>query len=197
MDVFRVRKFSTSFCLKLCLFIIILVGLSISTHGEDNVDISKVETKPKSDCGCDKADRKHVKVQGGTQTTEETAAGEASDQVRIEEEENDVSIETEELDAGKLPAKDAPNIRTNSFTKTNEMVHIPAGNFMMGTDEPILVADGEGPARKVQIDAFYMDKHEVSNSEFNVFVEETKYVTEVGTMCILSRMYHDIFTSDN
>ncbi|CAG2118781.1 unnamed protein product [Medioppia subpectinata] len=48
----------------------------------------------------------------------------------------------------------------------------------MGTNEPVFVADGEGPARDVTVHDFYMDRTEVSNEAFKAFVDETNYVTE-------------------
>ena len=66
--------------------------------------------------------------------------------------------------------------------RTNEMVYIERGTFTMGTNEPVFPVDGESPARKVTVDSFYLDKHEVSNAEFQRFVDETNYVTEVN-MC--------------
>uniref|UniRef100_A0A8D2E3L0 Sulfatase modifying factor 1 n=1 Tax=Sciurus vulgaris TaxID=55149 RepID=A0A8D2E3L0_SCIVU len=59
-----------------------------------------------------------------------------------------------------------------------KMVPIPAGVFTMGTDEPQIKQDGEAPARRVTVGAFYMDAHEVSNAEFETFVNSTGYLTE-------------------
>ncbi|XP_073900382.1 formylglycine-generating enzyme isoform X2 [Castor canadensis] len=59
-----------------------------------------------------------------------------------------------------------------------KMVAIPAGVFTMGTDDPQIRQDGEAPARRVTIDAFYMDAYEVSNAEFEKFVNATGYLTE-------------------
>uniref|UniRef100_A0A2K5WQ50 Sulfatase modifying factor 1 n=1 Tax=Macaca fascicularis TaxID=9541 RepID=A0A2K5WQ50_MACFA len=61
----------------------------------------------------------------------------------------------------------------------SKMVPIPAGVFTMGTDDPQIKQDGEAPARRVTIDAFYMDAYEVSNAEFEKFVNSTGYLTEV------------------
>ncbi|XP_072454722.1 formylglycine-generating enzyme isoform X2 [Notamacropus eugenii] len=61
-----------------------------------------------------------------------------------------------------------------------QMAHIPAGVFTMGTDDPQIKQDGEGPARRVRINSFYMDLYEVSNAEFEKFVNSTGYVTEVA-----------------
>uniref|UniRef100_A0A7N4P9S3 Sulfatase modifying factor 1 n=1 Tax=Sarcophilus harrisii TaxID=9305 RepID=A0A7N4P9S3_SARHA len=61
-----------------------------------------------------------------------------------------------------------------------QMAHIPAGIFTMGTNDPQIKQDGEGPARRVQINSFYMDLYEVSNAEFEKFVNSTGYVTEVA-----------------
>ncbi|XP_021339668.1 sulfatase-modifying factor 1-like, partial [Mizuhopecten yessoensis] len=64
------------------------------------------------------------------------------------------------------------------FPRTHGMVNIPGGSFFMGTNEPIFVADGEGPERFVRVNAFYLDKYEVSNAEFELFVNATNYKTE-------------------
>ena len=71
------------------------------------------------------------------------------------------------------------------YRRTNGMVLIPGGSFTMGTNNPIFVADGEGPERKVALSKFYMDKYEVSNSEFELFVNATGYVTEVSLYTLL------------
>lgn len=79
-------------------------------------------------------------------------------------------------------SSDKPKSRKFDFTIDdavgNEMVFIPAGEFTMGTDEDIMPQDGEGPARRVSISAFYIDKFEVTNAEFGEFVKATEYETE-------------------
>uniref|UniRef100_E9Q0Z7 Sulfatase modifying factor 1 n=1 Tax=Mus musculus TaxID=10090 RepID=E9Q0Z7_MOUSE len=60
-----------------------------------------------------------------------------------------------------------------------KMVPIPAGVFTMGTDDPQIRQDGEAPARRVTVDGFYMDAYEVSNADFEKFVNSTGYLTEV------------------
>ena len=64
--------------------------------------------------------------------------------------------------------------------KFNSMVHLPGGEFHMGTNNPKTISDGEAPARKVRLNAFYMDQYEVSNHDFGIFVDGTGYVTEVS-----------------
>lgn len=65
------------------------------------------------------------------------------------------------------------------YQRTHQMVYIPGGTFSMGTDKQVFIADGEGPARRVKVNSFYLDKYEVSNSEFELFVNQTGYKTEV------------------
>lgn len=49
------------------------------------------------------------------------------------------------------------------------LVLIPGGEFLMGLD-----SEGDhSPAHKVYIDAFYVDKHEVTNAQYLRFCEET------------------------
>jgi iron(II)-dependent oxidoreductase len=50
-----------------------------------------------------------------------------------------------------------------------EMAFIPAGPFKMGSDE----FEEEGPAREVYVDAFYIDKYEVTNVQYEKFWKST------------------------
>ncbi|XP_015442654.1 sulfatase-modifying factor 1 [Pteropus alecto] len=72
-----------------------------------------------------------------------------------------------------------PGLGERPYTP-GKMVLIPAGVFTMGTDDPQIKPDGEAPARRVTMDAFYMDAYEVSNAEFEKFVNSTGYLTEVA-----------------
>jgi len=56
------------------------------------------------------------------------------------------------------------------------MILIPAGTFMMGSDNEQASAD-EWPVHKVSVSAFYMDRTEVTNAQFKQFVDATGYVT--------------------
>ncbi|XP_015601814.1 sulfatase-modifying factor 1 isoform X1 [Cephus cinctus] len=60
----------------------------------------------------------------------------------------------------------------------DEMVLIKSGSYSIGTNEPIFIADGEGPKRTVVLKSFLIDKYEVSNQEFATFVSSTGYKTE-------------------
>jgi formylglycine-generating enzyme required for sulfatase activity len=68
--------------------------------------------------------------------------------------------------AGPTRAEDAPA----------GMKFIPGGEFTMGTDDPNFMAN-EHPARKVKVEGFYIDEHDVTNAEFKKFIEATGYVT--------------------
>lgn len=65
------------------------------------------------------------------------------------------------------------------------MVFVKGGRFTMGTDKPFLPMDGEGPAREVKINSFYMDIYEASNAEFELFVNSTGHVTEVENILVI------------
>ena len=54
----------------------------------------------------------------------------------------------------------------------NEMVLIPAGKFIMGTNERM---PDEGPQHTVYLDAFYIDKYEVTNLQYKKFIDATKH----------------------
>lgn len=57
-----------------------------------------------------------------------------------------------------------------------EMVLIPAGEFVLGTDKKDHF--GYFPARKMNLSAYWIDKYEVTNLEFMDFTIETGYVGE-------------------
>lgn len=59
---------------------------------------------------------------------------------------------------------------------TTGMVLIPGGEFMMGTDAGEYVY--EGPVHRVDLDSFYIDRHEVTNGQYAAFADDTDYVTE-------------------
>lgn len=58
------------------------------------------------------------------------------------------------------------------------MILIKGQNFTIGTDKPEIIPDGESPSRQVYLDDYFIDKYEVSNSDFKRFVEITGYETE-------------------
>src|SRR5687767_5922523 len=56
------------------------------------------------------------------------------------------------------------------------MVLVPTGTFMLGTDEARTVPH-ERPARRVTVEAFYIELHTVTNAQFRKFVDATGHVT--------------------
>lgn len=68
------------------------------------------------------------------------------------------------------------SILTKGDTSTAGMKYIPGGTFMMGGDNEQASAD-EYPEHSVQIDAFWMDETEVTNAQFQKFVDATGYIT--------------------
>jgi formylglycine-generating enzyme required for sulfatase activity len=54
--------------------------------------------------------------------------------------------------------------------ESNSMILIPAGEFLFGTNERL--AD-EGPQHTVTLDAFYIDKYEVTNLQYKQFTDAT------------------------
>jgi formylglycine-generating enzyme len=55
------------------------------------------------------------------------------------------------------------------------MVWIPGGEFSMGSNEPMFV--DARPIHRVSVDGFWIDKTEVTNTQFDQFVKATHYVT--------------------
>lgn len=61
-------------------------------------------------------------------------------------------------------------------TDLDGMVFIPEGSFTMGGDS-IWGRPDEFPRHQVKVSSFYMDRHEVTNAQFQAFVEATGYIT--------------------
>lgn len=57
----------------------------------------------------------------------------------------------------------------------DEMILVSGGEYIIGDDSPEPADDA--PPRRIQIDSFYIDRHEVTNREFERFVTKTGYLT--------------------
>jgi sulfatase modifying factor 1 len=67
--------------------------------------------------------------------------------------------------------------RPNPVPEINGMVFVPAGEFLMGSTTQDLRHQAEvdeWPQRRVWVDDFYMDIHEVTNAQYKVFLDSTK-----------------------
>jgi len=61
----------------------------------------------------------------------------------------------------------------------DNMVYIPEGDFLMGSDSNEgFTEDEEGPVRNVKVQGFLMDPFAVTNQDFKKFVEDTGYITD-------------------
>lgn len=59
------------------------------------------------------------------------------------------------------------------------MIRLESSEFLMGTETTDgFPADGEGPVRKVWLDAFLIDRYPVTNEAFAEFIKKTGYKTE-------------------
>jgi len=61
------------------------------------------------------------------------------------------------------------------FNDGHVMVYIPAGEFLMGSDDGL---PNEKPAHKVYLDAYWLGKYPVTLGQFRKFVADTNYVTD-------------------
>src|SRR5580704_13349184 len=73
---------------------------------------------------------------------------------------------------GTLP----PRFPTSSVKGPEGMVWIPGGEFIMGSESPEAKAD-EKPTHRVKVSGFWMDSTDVTNRQFQEFVNATGYIT--------------------
>ena len=78
--------------------------------------------------------------------------------------------------------KKTNEVYTETIPLTNEsfeMVLVPEGEFLMGSPaDETNRKDDEGPQKKVALDAFYMGKHEVTWSTFELFFKQNQELFE-------------------
>lgn len=72
---------------------------------------------------------------------------------------------------------DAPPITPGSAPRPPS-VEIPGGTALVGTDDPFLLDDAEGPCRRKKVAPFRIGVTTVTNAQFAAFIEATGYVTE-------------------
>lgn len=78
------------------------------------------------------------------------------------------------------------NLSQKKNVSKNNMMLIPAGTFLMGREQregwsPMAapeIFNDELPPHEVYVDAFYIDKYEVTNRQFKEFVDAAGYVTD-------------------
>jgi sulfatase modifying factor 1 len=84
--------------------------------------------------------------------------------------------------AGRAPGEVSAEVRVQaegSGRGMGEMVDLPGGEFLMGTDyADSFAADGERPVRRVSVQPFAIDRYPVTNMRFADFVADTGYRTE-------------------
>lgn len=69
---------------------------------------------------------------------------------------------------------DAPELEPSASERVAEMKWIPGGTFVMGDNHG---PPDEAPRHAVALDGFWMDVYEVTNQQFQDFVDATGYVT--------------------
>ena len=72
----------------------------------------------------------------------------------------------------------AVRVKAGPPTRSARAIDMPGGLVTVGTNERIMAADGEYPARRVRVAPFSIEPCAVTNAEFAAFVEATGHVTE-------------------
>ncbi|MEO1703797.1 MAG: formylglycine-generating enzyme family protein [Pseudomonadota bacterium] len=73
---------------------------------------------------------------------------------------------------------EAPLAGAPGTPPARDVVEIPGGVGLVGTNAPHLPVDCEGPLRQVKLKRFWMDRGAVTNARFAAFVAATGYETE-------------------
>jgi iron(II)-dependent oxidoreductase len=87
---------------------------------------------------------------------------------------NETMLQTLQLMQGEGYRPDAGAVLPDG-DPTDEMVHVPGGIFVMGTDEKAWALDNERGAHEAEVADFYLDKTPVTNRSYLEFVEDGGY----------------------
>lgn len=95
----------------------------------------------------------------------------------------DLSSDKAPCCAAKRPSDARQQSRTQPIeAKTQDIprdvVEVPGGTALTGTNTPFLPMDGEGPLRRGRVKTLYWERGTVTNEAFSRFVEATGYITE-------------------
>ncbi|KAG7326094.1 hypothetical protein KOW79_009495 [Hemibagrus wyckioides] len=120
----------------------------------------RCEVKPAQDCGCN------------TLHTHR-----AEEKEKEEEEEDGKGGASAQSPAHKYSER-ANKESLNKEDSLSKLVLMEGGWFLMGTDDPGIPQDGEGPQRRVWLDPYYIEEHEVTNLQFQLFTNITHHLTE-------------------
>jgi formylglycine-generating enzyme required for sulfatase activity len=69
-----------------------------------------------------------------------------------------------------MPVPEEKTVRIVWEKDGKEMIYIPGGTFLMGSDEG---SDNQRPAHEVYVAPFYIDRYPVTNEEYKRFLDET------------------------
>jgi formylglycine-generating enzyme required for sulfatase activity len=98
--------------------------------------------------------------------------------------------------AQEMPAEPAGG-RVEAAQGVGALARIPAGGFLMGTDDPHgYPADGEGPVHEVELPAYEIGVHTVTNDRFAAFVAATGHrstAEQFGTSFVFGGLLPDDF----
>ena len=87
----------------------------------------------------------------------------------------DVQLESDPVPNEEMPSSALNVPQTILGADTAPMVLIPAGEFQMGSRRDTIGNDATRPMHVVYLDAFYIDKYEVTIGQYNQFVRATNY----------------------
>jgi gamma-glutamyl hercynylcysteine S-oxide synthase len=90
---------------------------------------------------------------------------------------NETVLQTLQLMQGK-GYRPGAKVELPDGNPTDEMVHVPGGPFVMGTDDGAWALDNERGAHEVEVADFHLDKTPLTNRAYLEFVEDGGYERE-------------------
>ncbi|QIN83822.1 ergothioneine biosynthesis protein EgtB [Rubrobacter tropicus] len=91
---------------------------------------------------------------------------------------NETMLQTLQLSGSRYRPDEPAKLPAGDPAAEGEMVRVPGGPFVMGTDDRALALDNERGAHEVDVPGFHLDKTPVTNRAYLEFVEDGGYENE-------------------
>lgn len=126
-----------------------------------------------------KLEEERAKAEADRRKVEEEKQRVEEERRKVEEEKRKIEEARRREEEERRKAKEEARSKSESAPKTikgkdgAEMVLIPAGEFWMGCNDKVdrQCRNDEKPGRRVYLDAFYIDRFEVTNSQYERFMK--------------------------
>ena len=144
---------------KFIIYVIIATALHFPKSCFANSDVGTDERSHDGSCSCSgQRDSIYGQLHDGKNNLKDVTSS-STEEIKTYEKHSSLPAIAENYSTNQSDAT-SRNLTEDStqFLKVDEMVYISGGLFFMGTNDPLIPGDGEGPRRLVNLSDFMIDR---------------------------------------